>query len=179
MKVVCENCDSSFKWEMIKGKECCPVCGASFEDQEIENVDNGGESKANESENGLMYFDEIMIFEKKPEYNNVNAYCKECGYNNSPELDLFNKLVDKEYVILKSDVVLKCEGCGREHKPRKILYKKKDHYAPPLPRCPVCNSAMLKKIATGSKFLAAATVGMFALPYNSKTFECKDCGYRF
>ena len=46
-----------------------------------------------------------------------------------------------------------------------ILYKRKDHYAPPLPRCPVCNSAMLKKITTGSKFLAAATLGIptFAL----------------
>lgn len=60
-----------------------------------------------------------------------------------------------------------------------LSIKRKDHYVPPLPRCPVCNSAMLKRISTGSKFLAAATIGMFALPYNSKTFECKDCGYRF
>ena len=126
-----------------------------------------------------MYFDIIDIFENEPEYSNVNAYCKECGYNNSPELELFEKLVDKKYVILKSDVLLKCEGCGKEHKPRKILYKRKDNYAPPLPRCPVCNSAMLKRIKTSSKFLAAAAIGAFALPYNSKTFECKDCGYRF
>ncbi|WP_289201182.1 hypothetical protein, partial [Phocaeicola sartorii] len=111
--------------------------------------------------------------------SNVNAYCCECGENNSLELDKFDKLADKEYVILKEGITVKCRGCGKEHKPRKIMYKRKDHYAPPLPRCPVCNSAMLKKIKTSSKFLAAATVGMFALPYNSKTFECKDCGYRF
>lgn len=179
-KLTCESCGSSFPLDRVKDMKVCPVCGKSLWDEEIENVDSeDAEPKSDESEDGLMYFDEIMIFEKKPEYNNVNAYCKECGYNNSPELGLFEKLVDKEFVVLKPNVVLKCEGCGKEHKPRKILYKRKDHYASPLPRCPVCNSAMLKKITTGSKFLAAATIGAFALPYNSKTFECKDCGYRF
>ena len=146
-KVVCEKCGTEFKFELAKDFECCPVCGASFSD-DVDSID----SENAVQDDGLMYFDQIMIFERKPEYNNVNV---------------------------RPDVVLKCEGCGKEHKPRKILYKRKDHYAPPLPRCPVCNSAMLKKITTGSKFLAAATVGMFALPYNSKTFECKDCGYRF
>lgn len=174
-KVICEKCGTEFKFEIAKNFECCPVCGASFGDKTDSDLDNG----ITVQDDGLMYFDIIDIFENEPEYNNVNAYCKECGYNNSPGLDLFQKLVDKEYVILKPDIVLRCEGCGKEHKPRKILYKRKDHYAPPLPRCPVCNSAMLKKITTGSKFIAAATVGMFALPYNSKTFECKDCGYRF
>ena len=126
-----------------------------------------------------MYFDEIMIFENEPEYNHVCVYCGECGKDNSLEVDKFDKLIDKEYVILKKDVTVKCRGCSKEHKPRKILYKRKDNYAPPLPRCPVCNSVMLKKIKTSSKFLAAAAIGAFALPYNSKTFECKDCGYRF
>ncbi len=35
-------------------------------------------------------------------------------------------------------------------------------------RCPLCNSYMLKRITLGSKILAAATMGSFALPYNSK-----------
>ena len=174
-KIVCEKCGTEFKFEIAKDFECCPVCGASFSDDADSDLNN----EINVQDDGLMYFDVIDIFENEPEYSNVNAYCKECGYNNSPGIDLFDKLENRKYVILKSDVVLKCEGCGKEHKPRKIMYKPKDHYAPPLPRCPVCNSAMLKKITTGSKFLAAATVGMFALPYNSKTFECKDCGYRF
>ena len=173
-KIVCEKCGTEYKFEVAKNFDCCPVCGASFSD-EMDNID----SENAVQDDGLMYFDIIDIFENEPEYNNVNAYCKECGCNNSPGLDFFEKIVDKEYVILKPDIVLKCEGCVKEHKPRKILYKRKDHYAPPLPRCPLCNSAMLKKITTGSKFLAAATVGMFSLPYNSKTFECKDCGYRF
>ena len=174
-KIVCEKCGTEFKFEIAKNFESCPVCGASFSD-EVESADNENVVQ----DDGLMYFDEIATkYTENPEYNGVRAYCGECGKSNSLDLDKFDKLVDKEYVILKANITITCRGCGKEHKPRKIMYKPKDHYAPPLPRCPVCNSAMLKKITTGSKFLAAATVGMFALPYNSKTFECKDCGYRF
>lgn len=176
-KIVCESCGTEYKFQVAKDFEKCPVCGASFDEEDSgESLDVAVDDEA---EDGLMYFDQIMILKDRPENNNVNAYCKECGYNNSPGLELFEKLVDKKCVILKPDVILKCEGCGKEHKPRKILYKRKDNYAPPLPRCPACNSVMLKKIKTSSKFLAAAAIGAFALPYNSKTFECKDCGYRF
>ena len=180
-KVTCESCGSSFPLERVKNMQNCPVCGESLWDEEIESIGSGDvESKADESEESLMYFDEIATsYKEHPEYNGVCAYCGECGEFNTLSLDKFDKLIDKEYVILKKDVSVICRGCGKEHKPRIILYKKKDNYAPPLKRCPVCNSAMLKKITTGSKFLAAATVGIFALPYNSKTFECKDCGYRF
>ena len=180
-KVICESCQTSFLFEVVKNLKNCPVCGhVLWEDIETENAGSGDiESKIDESENALMYFDEIMTFKEEPEYNHVCVYCGECGKDNSLEIDHFDKLIDKEYVILKENITVTCRGCGKEHKPRKILYKKKEHYAPPLPRCPICNSAMLKKITTGSKILAAASIGMFALPYNSKTFECKDCGYRF
>lgn len=174
-KIICEKCGTEFKFEIAKNFECCPVCGASFSDDGNGDLDN----ELIVQDDGLMYFDEIVEYKDNPEYSHVSVYCGECKEFNDLEPDKFDKLMDKEYAILKKDVVLICRGCGKEHKPRKILYKRKDHYAPPLPRCPVCNSAMLKKITTGSKFLAAATVGMFALPYNSKTFECKDCGYRF
>lgn len=175
-KIVCEKCGTEFKFEIAKNFECCPVCGASFSDDGNSDLDN----ELIVQDDGLMYFDEIIeSYNECPELNGVRAYCGGCGKSNSLELDKFEKLVDKEYVILKDNITITCRGCGKEHRPRKILYKRKEHYAPPLPRCPVCNSAMLKKITTGSKFLAAATVGMFALPYNSKTFECKDCGYRF
>lgn len=175
-KIVCEKCGTEFKFEIAKDFECCPVCGASFSDDGDSDLDN----EITVQDDGLMYFDEIATgYKERPEYNGVEVYCKDCQTMDSLDLDKFEKLVDKEYVILKDNITITCRGCGKEHKPRKILYKRKDHYAPPLPRCPICNSAMLKKITTGSKFIAAATVGMFALPYNSKTFECKDCGYRF
>lgn len=178
-KIVCESCGTEFKFEIAKDFESCPVCGASFDDEE-ENVD--AEDNATQIENSgddVMYFDEIVVFKDVPKHNHVFVYCKRCKETEALKLDLFDKLVDKNYVILKKGVTIKCKKCGDEHTARKIMYKQKDHYAPPLPRCPVCNSAMLKKITTGSKVLAAATLGTFAIPYNSKTFECKDCSYRF
>lgn len=178
-KIVCENCGTSYKYEIAKDMVSCPVCGKPLWSQDDEDSNDVAEENG-ESEDGLMYFDEIATsYKERPEYNGVEVYCKECETMDTLDFDKFEKLVDEEYVILKEDTTVICRGCGKEHKPRKILYKRKDHYAPPLPRCPACNSAMLKKISTGSKFLAAATIGMFALPYNSKTFECKDCGYRF
>ncbi len=179
-KVICESCGTEFKYEIVKDLDCCPVCGEALWD-EGETADSGEEEpEAEETEGGLLYFDEIETsYKERPDFNGVNAYCGECKEFNHLSFDMFDKLVDNEYVVLKDNITVTCEGCGKEHKPRKILYKRKDHYAPPLPRCPVCNSFMLKKISTGSKFLAAATIGMFAIPYNSKTYECKDCGYRF
>lgn len=175
-KIVCEHCNTSLLYNVAKDMKNCPVCGESLWDNE----GAGNNNVQEESEDGLMYFDEIATsYKERPEYNGVYAYCGKCGKSNFVELDKFDKLVDKEYVILKEGITVTCRGCGKEHKPRKILYKRKDNYAPPLPRCPLCNSAMLKKIKTSSKVLAAATVGVFALPYNSKSFECRNCGYRF
>ncbi len=175
-KITCEKCGTVFEYKVAKDFESCPVCGSSFDDKD---TDNGDSLQEDDSGDAVMYFDEIMIFENEPEYNSVRVYCGECGEGNAQEIKVFEELVDKNYVTLKEGIIVKCKKCGKEHTARKILYKKKEHYAPPLPRCPVCNSAMLKKITKGSKIMAAATLGTFALPYNSKTFECKDCGYRF
>lgn len=175
-KIVCESCGTEFKFEVGKNFENCPVCGAAFEDGVEEENDT---TQIEDSGDDVMYFDEIMIFKNKPNLSGISVYCRECGKESALDIDLFDKLVDKKYVFLKDGITVKCKSCGAVHNSRKIMYKRKDHYAPPLPRCPACNSAMLKKITKGSRFLAAATIGTFALPYNSKTFECKDCGYRF
>ncbi len=173
-KIICESCGTIFPFDRVKDMKECPVCGDSFED-------DGEESEDNEdaAEEGLMYFDEICRFSKDdPEYNFVCAKCNECGEYTHLVLDKFDKIIDKEYVILKKDVTVKCRDCGKEHKPRKIMYKEKRDRVQ-LPHCPVCNSVVLKKITVGSKFLAAATLGAFALPHNSKTYECENCGYKF
>lgn len=177
-KITCGECGTVFEYKVAKDFESCPVCGASFDDEEG-NVGDRVDSKEDNAGEAVMYFDIIDIFQNEPEYSNVNAYCCKCGENNSLELDKFDEIIKKQYVLLKEGITVTCRGCGNEHTARKIRYKKKDHYAPPLPRCPACNSVMLKKITKGSKIMAAATLGTFALPYNSKTFECKDCGYRF
>lgn len=167
-KIVCSSCGTEFLFEVAKDFELCPVCGVSFE-EEVDEV----------QDEELMYFDKIFISDEKPELNHVSAYCKECERINCLDLDLFDKLVDKQYGILKPDVVIKCRGCGKEHTPRKILYKRKDHYVSILHYCPVCNSTMVKKISTASRFFMAATLGSFAIPYNSKTYECQNCGHIF
>lgn len=166
-KIICEACGTAFKFELAKDMDICPVCGASLND---ENEDITPDSN---TKNDGIYFDEI--------HNTIlGAYCGECEYPISPKLELFDKIVDKKYAISDSNITLKCKHCGREYTTRKILYKEKKHYAPPLPHCPVCNSVMLKKISCASKFAAAAMLGAFAVPcYNSKTYECKNCGYRF
>lgn len=170
-KVLCESCGTLFPYKAIKDSQNCPVCGKPLWEDEEENSETADAVEA--EEDGLMYFDAIT------EYNGVEAYCSECGELAWPKLDLFDELVDGKYVKLKEDVVLKCDGCGKEHKPRKILYKRKESYTSLLPRCPLCNSYMLKRITLGSKILAAATMGSFALPYNSKTFECQNCHFKF
>lgn len=128
----------------------------------------------------MMYFDEIVIYKKKPKLNHVSVYCAECGENDIVELMEVERYIDGEYVTLKDGIILKCEKCGVEHTDRKILYKPKDHYTTVnIPRCPICQSTNLKKITVGSKLLAAGMVGVFAAPYTSKTYECMNCHAKF
>lgn len=127
----------------------------------------------------MMYFDEISIYNEEPEMSGVDAYCAECGAFNTLSLDKFDELKDGDYVILKQGVIVKCRSCGNVHEGRKITYRRKSNYAPPRPKCPACGSIMLKKIKSSQKLAAAAMVGVFALPYTSKTFECQNCKYRF
>ena len=127
----------------------------------------------------MMYFDEIMIFKDEPEYNNVCTYCDDCGKECTIMLDEVAEFVDKDHVTLKDGVTLTCKGCGKVHEGNKITYKPKSRPVTYIPRCPICQSSNLKKISAGSKALAAITVGSFAIPYVAKTFECKNCGYKF
>lgn len=129
----------------------------------------------------MMYFYKIAILEDTPESSCVYTYCDQCGANDLIELGKFEELIDGEYVRLKPGNILKCRKCGKEHEKEKILYQQKPEHLTShnIPRCPVCGSAKLERIKTSSKILAGATVGVFALPYTSKTFTCKSCGYKF
>ena len=130
----------------------------------------GGES--------MMYFYNVEMYENEPELSGVDFWCTYCGTcgGRSLELDKFDEIVDGEYVILKDGVTLSCRKCGKVHEDRKILYKKKpvDPTVNNIPHCPICGSTQLQKIKTSSKIAAGMTVGVFALPYTSKS-----CGYIF
>ncbi len=50
---------------------------------------------------------------------------------------------------------------------------------PNLPKCPACGSTNIQKISTASKVGAGIAFGVFSLGHISKTFKCKNCGYKF
>lgn len=131
----------------------------------------------------MMYFNEVTVYDEEPDLSHVSFWCTDCGFSGGDvlELDKFNDIVDGHYVVLKEGVKLRCDKCGKVYEDRKILYKKKpvDPTVNNIPHCPICGSAQLQKIKTSSKIAAGMTVGVFALPYTSKTFKCKSCGYMF
>lgn len=46
-------------------------------------------------------------------------------------------------------------------------------------KCPTCGSTNVKKISGASKVGSAVAFGVFSLGKLSKTFECKNCGYKW
>lgn len=171
-QITCDNCGTIFKFEVVKGAISCPVCGQNWEDETTSDIIDEN------MDEDVMYFDEIVIFKDEPKYNHVSIFCNECKKDNSLDLDMFTEIRDRKYVILKDGKTITCRGCEKIHKNKKILYKERAQ-TQTLPHCPYCNSIKLKKIKTSSKLLAAASVGVFALPYTSKTYECLNCGCKF
>lgn len=172
-KVICESCGTIFREEIVKDMSDCPVCGTAFDDEATENRDITLEDEK-ETGKSTVYFIEIMTYDNHPV---ISAFCGSCGYVVTPNLDLVEEIVDGDHVTLKKGTILKCEKCGEEHTARTIPYRPPKSSA--LPHCPVCNSVMLKKISKGSKLLMAAIAGSDAIPYNIKTYQCKNCGHIF
>ena len=46
------------------------------------------------------------------------------------------------------------------------------------PKCPTCGSTNIEKISTTSKAAGFVAVGVFSKNF-SKTFHCRNCGYRW
>lgn len=47
------------------------------------------------------------------------------------------------------------------------------------PHCPTCGSTDIEKISVASKVGKTAAFGVFSIGSNSKTFRCKNCGYKW
>lgn len=45
--------------------------------------------------------------------------------------------------------------------------------------CPNCKSKNVAKISVGSKVVAGAAFGLFAIGKISKTWQCKECNYKW
>ena len=64
-----------------------------------------------------------------------------------------------------------CPHCGRPHGEADAQ--------PMTPRCPTCNSTRIEKISASDKAGSALLFGVFSIGQISKTFRCRDCGYKW
>lgn len=71
----------------------------------------------------------------------------------SPKLEPFEKIVDKKYALLKSDMTLKCEYCGKEYTTKKF------QAFPNLPRLPCL--VLLRFPSITVKLMSAKTAVIF------------------
>lgn len=130
-KVLCESCNTNFIYDAVKDMTTCPVCGKPLWGNEEDTVTSAEENEttedtAAEENEGVMYFEDVFLYENEPESNFVSTYCTNCGNFNIIEVKNLEEYVEEKYVVLKSEYILKCLFCESEHKLRKIIYKKKE-----------------------------------------------------
>ncbi len=65
-----------------------------------------------------------------------------------------------------SDEASACPNCGQPNKNKRIT-------------CPNCGSTNCEKISMGSKVVAGAMFGLFAMGKISKTWQCSDCKFKW
>ena len=83
--------------------------------------------------------------------------------NTTNQATLFNCSACGKQISSEAD---SCPNCGQPNKSKKIT-------------CPNCKSQNISKIGMGSKIGAVALVGVFAMGRITKTWECKDCKYKW
>ncbi len=183
MKVVCEKCESSFKFETIKGMDCCPVCGEPFEgiSSEVEEPD------LVDFENPDLYYydiDEPGVRENNLRY--IWCQCTSCRKVNIISYNKF-EIVKPEYLQLKNGLNITCKGCGKLFT-NLIVPKRPDGWSElnqweidvkNIPKCPVCSSTKVHKISMTNKAASALALGIFAAGHVSKTYKCDICGSKF
>ncbi|RKJ46597.1 hypothetical protein D7X98_04395 [bacterium 1XD8-76] len=187
-KIVCESCGTIFPFEKAKDFTVCPVCNASFDDEENEASSTNNEKEEIDLEHPDMYFYSI---DSEDKYENKNlrdiwCQCTTCREVNTIPYNYFY-FVTSEYVKLKDDVEIRCEECGKvvtnpviPKRPdgwRELDMWKKDYDN--LPKCPICHSTKIHKISMTNKAAFALAFGVFAVGHVSKTYKCDICGSKF
>lgn len=183
-KVVCESCGSSFPLERVKDIDRCPVCNASFDDEEDNGYFAHDEIKEISLECPDMYFYSI---DSENRYENqdlrdVWCQCTSCREVNTISYNKFS-LLKPEYVKLKESVEICCKGCGKAvtnltipKRPdgwrRLNMWEKEDNHTP---KCPTCSSTNIKKITVISKATSVAMWGVLSRKVH-KQWHCNTCG---
>ena len=186
-KIVCESCGTIFPFEKAKDYTVCPVCNASFDDEDVEDSAHDEIEKI-DLEHPDMYFYSIDSEDKYEDQNRRKVYC-DCTTCRKVNPILYNKfsLFKSEYVKLKDSVEISCKGCGKKvtnlvipKRPdgwRELNMWEKDYDS--LPKCPICHSTKIHKISVANKATSALEFGVLAAGHVSKTYKCDVCGSKF
>lgn len=183
-KVVCEKCGSNFPLKIIieKGVETCPMCNCPLFD-EIEVESKGADVEIDEiaeSDPDLYFYDIDKPGES--EYNEQGAVwcqCTSCRQVNIISYDEVDS-INKDYVILKKDLGLTCDGCGKQIS-NIIVPRRPDGWfllggqSNVQPKCITCGSTNIKKISTASKVGSVAMWGLLSRKVH-KQWHCNACG---
>lgn len=169
MDIVCKSCETVFKGHIAKNFTTCPVCGAVINHFDME--DKELQKELEEADKSMLHFSEI-------DDHFVVIECSKCNRQSLRPLERFDAL-EGTYVKIKPDITMECLQCGYVHTGKYITFGEVKMKTSLSPHCPMCNSIVLRKISLFSKFVAAGALGSDAIPYNSKTYECVNCGHRF
>ena len=187
-KIVCGSCGTIFPFERAKDFIVCPVCNASFEDEEDIEDSAHDEPEKIDLEHPDMYFYSIDSEDKYEDQDLRDIWCQ-CTTCRKVNTIAYNKftLINSEYVKLQEGVEICCKGCGKQvtnlvipKRPdgwRELNMWKKDYDN--LPKCPICHSTKIHKISMTNKAVSALAFGVLAAGHVSKTYKCDVCGSKF
>lgn len=186
-KIVCESCGTIFPFEKAKDFTVCPVCNASFDDEDNE-ISTHDEKEKIDLDHPDMYFysiDDEDMYEDKS-WRRIWCQCTSCREASSILYSNFS-IINSEYVKLKDGIEIHCKECGKAvtnpvipKRPdgwRELDMWKKDYDN--LPKCPICHSTKIHKISMTNKAVSALTFGVLAAGHVSKTYKCDICGSKF
>ena len=187
-KIVCESCGTIFPFEKAKDFTVCPVCNASFDDEENETSSAHDEKEEIDLDHPDMYFYSIDSKDKYEDksWRRIWCQCTSCREASSILYSNFS-IINSEYVKLKDGIEIHCKECGKAvtnpvipKRPdgwRELDMWKKDYDN--LPKCPICHSTKIHKISMTNKAVSALTFGVLAAGHVSKTYKCDICGSKF
>ena len=191
-KIICEECGSSYPYEVAKTMESCPVCGEPLFGESGGNMENQEElSFGDDVELGAFdSFDEdkidfwwSRIGEPKTLDENdrgiVIEVCAKCRHvaGGGP----YPIARTGDYILMDPRWDDDCNYCGNKLK-NHILSKCPDSWVPPqpknntnIPRCPTCRSTNIRKISATSKVASVAVWGVLSRKVH-KQWHCNACG---
>lgn len=172
--------DSSFKGR------CCK-CGNEMKNHILFKCPQNWNNKEDFKNPDLYYYeidDEDRY--KNKELRDVWCQCISCREVNTIPYSDFD-FISEDYVKLKKNLNLKCEGCGKKFE-NIIVPKRPDGWRKlnnwevqktNQPRCPICNSTRVHKISMTNKAASALAFGVLAAGHVSKTYKCDICKSKF